>query len=109
MAKPNDPILIAGQFFQVCLDRRQGGVRDRLLFSVEHELPPYGKRALVTGHKERFFFVHELFAVVMRRLLNSFEARAMRDFPETRLAKEQCARITNKKEYRKKDCRNHTR
>lgn len=109
MPEPNKPIPVGRERFDIRLDRTKGGVRDGVLFIVEHELAPDGERALVARHEFRLFFVHELLFlnVVMRRLLDAFQALALRNLPKTRLAHEQHARVSKNKKDSKDNRGNH--
>ena len=101
MPEPNKPIPVGRERFDIRLDGVNGSVRDGVLFLVKHELAPDGERALVARHEFRLFFVHELLAIVMRRLLDTFQALALRKLAKTRLAHEQHARISKNKKNRK--------
>ena len=78
MAEPNNPILVVGEFSQIRLDGVNCGVGDGVFLFVEHEFAPNGERTLVARHEFRFFVVHELLAIVVRRLFDALQALPLR-------------------------------
>ena len=90
MPEPYNPIFVIGKLLDVCFYCMKSCVWDSLFFFVEHELFPDGERTFVARHEFRLDFVHELilFYVIIRRLLDAFEALALRNVPEARLAQE---------------------